>query len=107
MIAVQKPQRRYQVYRFGNAYFMDLCLLFGDGNAAHIFTATHRAIIENFVFPHITGAENNLVLVVDDSVYISGDPAQVEEYNKRYRYVLNKLGPLSYTHLTLPTILHE
>ena len=92
MIAVQKPQRRYQVYRFGNAYFMDLCLLFGDGNAAHIFTATHRAIIENFVFPHITGAENNLVLVVDDSVYISGDPAQVEEYNKRYRYVLNKLG---------------
>ena len=92
MIAVQKRQRRHQVYRFGKSLFMDLCLLFGDGNAAHIFTATHRSIIENFVLPHIEYSEGNLVLVVDDSIYISGDPAQVEEYNRRYRYALETLG---------------
>ena len=29
MVAVQKRQRRFQVYRFGNALFRDHCLLFG------------------------------------------------------------------------------
>ena len=92
MIAVQKQQRKYQVYRFGNALFMDLCMLFGDGNAAHIFTGTHRAVIENFVLPFIKGSLGSLVLVVDDSVFIAGNPEWVEEYNIRYRMVLEKLG---------------
>ena len=29
-IAVQKEQRKFQTYRFGNALFQDLCLLFGQ-----------------------------------------------------------------------------
>ena len=111
LIAIQKEQRRFQVYRFGKALFMDLCLLFGDCTAAHIFTGktqpralvdlfantnitpgTHRAIIENFVLPHIRGHRKNLILVVDDSVFVAGNLQWVEEYNARYREVMGKLN---------------
>ena len=91
LIAIQKEQRKFQVYRFGNALFIDLCLLFGDATAAHIFTGMHRGIIENFVIPFINGSLNNLVLVVDDSAFISGNPLWVQEYNNRYRYVMETL----------------
>ena len=92
LIAIQKEQRKFQVYRFGNALFVDLCLLFGDATAAHIFTGTHRGILENFVIPFIDGDLSSLVLVVDDSVFISGNPHWVQQYNDRYRYVMETLG---------------
>ena len=91
LITVAKEQRRFQVYRFGDALFMELCLCFGDATAAHIFTATHRAIIEIFVLPFISGSPNDLVLVVDDTVYVSGDDKHVHDYNNRYRHVMRTL----------------
>lgn len=91
-IAVQIEQRKYQVYRIGNALFVELCLCFGDASAAHIFTGTHRAIIENFVLPFIPGLKKNLVLVVDDSIYVAGDRTWVEAYNLRYRQVMEQLN---------------
>ena len=91
LITVAMKQRRFQVYRFGDTLFAELCLCFGDATAAHIFTATHRAIIEVFVLPFISGPPNDLVLVVDDSVYVNGNEAWVHEYNDRYRYAMKTL----------------
>ena len=91
-IPVQIEQRKYQVYKIGKALFMELCLCFGDDTAAHIFTATHRAVIENFVFPFIPGPLRHLVLVIDDSIFISRNKKWVEAYNTRYREVMLKLN---------------
>ena len=91
-IAVSEAQRKWQVYRFGNALFQDLCLLFGDATAAHIFTAVHRAIIENFVLPYVPGSRKNLVLVIDDSIYIAGNSSWVIQYDQRYRHVMQRLN---------------
>ena len=91
LITVAKDQRRFQAYRFGNALFVELCLCFGDATAAHIFTATHRAIIDAFVLPFISGSPDDLVLVVDDTVFVNGNEDWVHEYNNRYRYVMAKL----------------
>ena len=91
LITVAKEQRRFQVYKFGDALFMELCLCFGDATAAHIFTASHRAIIEIFVLPFISGSPNDLILVVDDTVYISSNEKHVHEYNDRYRHVMHTL----------------
>ena len=91
-IAVSEEQRKWQVYRFGNALFQDLCLLFGDATAAHIFTAVHRAIIENYVLPYVPGSKKNLVLVIDDSIYIAGDGSWVVQYDQRYRHVMQKIN---------------
>ena len=91
-IPVQVEQRRFQVYRVGDALFMELCLCFGDDTAAHIFTGTHRAIIENFVFPFIPGPLRNLILVVDDSIFISRNREWVSAYNLRYREVMARLN---------------
>ena len=58
----------------------------------NVTLGTHRAIIENFVLPHIRGHRKNLILVVDDSVFVAGNLQWVEEYNARYREVMAKLN---------------
>ena len=64
----------------------------GDATAAHIFTAVHRAIIENLILPFTPGSEKNLVLVIDDSIFIAEDEAWVAAYDLRYREVLKRLN---------------
>ena len=38
------------------------------------------------------GSKRNLVLVIDDSIFISGDHSSVEQYDKRYRHVMRTLN---------------
>ena len=72
----------------------NLCLLspYRDATACHIFTGTHRSLIENFILPYVPGPAANLVLVIDDSVYVSGQLEWVEAYDRKYREVMQKLG---------------
>ena len=51
----------------------------------------HRALIDNFVLPYVPGSEKNLVLVIDDSIFISSEEEWVEAYDARYREVLGRL----------------
>ena len=56
-----------------------------------IFTAVHRALIDNFILPYVPGSARNLVLVIDDSIHISADKDWVTAYDTRYREVLHRL----------------
>ena len=44
------------------------------------------------MLPFVAGSKRNLVLVIDDSIFISGDHSAVEQYDKRYRHVMRTLN---------------
>ena len=83
-----------QVFSWGQCFFVDHCLIFGDVSAVHSFSAMHRVLLQYFCLPYASIPTGLSSLCVDDVVVVVPENwlQRLWQFYYRYKYVMEKVG---------------